>query len=317
MGEALVEADAHRAAPRVAPGEVAPAVFQRVRTAAEHGDLCRQVERARGDVEQQVEALLLGEAAHHRQQRPVGAHLEAHFRLQRGLVRGLVFQPARAVMLDQVAVVRRVPVAGVDAVEDAGEVRRAMSQQAGHAHAFGIGLDLAGVGRAHRADRGGMLQAGLEEGQVAVELDAVHAPGRIRQAQFEQGGVVEKALEGQVVHRDQRPGRAFGAVGEIGRRQRGLPVVAVDHVGYPVQAAGLGAEPGGDAREQAEAQVVVEPVAAFGTEVGIAGSFVIGAVVEQQQRCAVGRCRLAQAGCRQQAAQPVRTRNFKCVGEGA
>jgi hypothetical protein len=66
----------------------------------------------------------------------------------------------------------------------------------------------------------GMLQAGLEEGQVAIELDAVHVPGCVRQAQLEQRGVVEEALEGQVVYRDQRLREASGQVVEVGRRQR-------------------------------------------------------------------------------------------------
>jgi hypothetical protein len=66
-----------------------------VRAAAEHDDLRRQVEHARGDFEQQVEPLLFGEAAHHRQQRQVGTHLEAHLGLQRGLVRALVLEVRR------------------------------------------------------------------------------------------------------------------------------------------------------------------------------------------------------------------------------
>ena len=64
----------------------------------------------------------------------------------------------------------RIPGGGIDAVEDAGELPGAMAQQAGHAHAFGVGLDLGGVGGADGGDRIGILQAGLEEGQMAVEF---------------------------------------------------------------------------------------------------------------------------------------------------
>jgi hypothetical protein len=62
--------------------------------------------------------------------------------------------------------------------------------------------------------------------------------------------------------------------------------------------------------------VVVEPVAAFGAEVGIAGPVEVGAVVEQQQRCPVGRRGFAQAGRRQQAAEPVRAGDFRGAGKG-
>jgi hypothetical protein len=69
----------------------------------------------------------------------------------------------------------------------------------------------------------------------------------------------------------------------------------MDDVGHPVQGAGLRADPGRDAREQTEAQVVVEPVAPLGAEVGIAGAVEIVAVIEQQQRRAVG-CQSPRAG---------------------
>jgi hypothetical protein len=77
-------------------------------------------------------------------------------------------------------------------------------------------------------------------------------------------------------------------------------------IGPPVQGAGRGADPGGDPRQQAEAPVVVGPVASLRAQVGIARPVEIRRVVEQQQRCAVRSERLLQRRRRQQAAEPVR-----------
>jgi hypothetical protein len=139
----------------VAMGEGGPAMFQRVRAAAQHDDLRRQVERSRGDVEKQVEPLLFGEAADHRQQRQVGTRCSRPISAcsaallrpcpRAGAGRSLCARwRSRAGFHSRVSMPLRMP-------ERFG---RAMAQQAGHAHAFGIGLDLAGVARAHRVDRG-------------------------------------------------------------------------------------------------------------------------------------------------------------------
>ena len=162
--------------------------------------MCRQLEQLRRNFEQQVEPLLLGQAADHGQQGAVVTRLETELGAQFGLVGGLGRQLPRVVAAHQMRIGGRVPDGGVDAVEYAGELSGTMSQQVGHAHAFGIGLNFAGVSRAHRGDGIGMLQAGLEKREIAVILHAVHAPCRVGQAEFEQRGVVEQALERQVVH---------------------------------------------------------------------------------------------------------------------
>ena len=62
--------------------------------------------------------------------------------------------------------------------------------------------------------------------------------------------------------------------GEIGRRQRGLPVIGVDQVGCPIFVQCACRELGGGRGKTAEADIVVRPVAAVGVAIGIAGTIV-------------------------------------------
>ena len=97
-------------------------------------------------------------------------------------------------------------------------------------HAAGGGLDLPRIGRRYRGDAVGELQAGLEKADVAVILDAVDArrpAAAVRSAASRSAGNWPwKARLCTVIT---VAGRG-AAVGEIGERQPGLPVMRVHDV---------------------------------------------------------------------------------------
>ena len=165
---------------------------------------------------------------------------------------------------------RGVPHRRVDAVDDAGEDGAPGAEQPVEAHAAGGRADLLGIGRAHRGDRVGVVEPGLEEADAAVILDALDVPGRCRQAEAREDRRREAALEGDVVDGDDGLRRLWPGMAEIGRGEAGLPVVAMDDV----RDEGLDrafADVGGSAAERGEALPVVRPVGAVGREVGVAG----------------------------------------------
>jgi hypothetical protein len=53
------------------------------------------------------------------------------------------------------------------------------------------------------------LQAGFQEGELAVVFDVVEAPGMLGQAEHAQHVAAETALEGDVVHGDDAGRAAF------------------------------------------------------------------------------------------------------------
>ena len=81
-------------------------------------------------VRQHVEALLRRQPADHAEERHVGAHGEAGLLLQRRLACGLAGHLRRRERLRQVLVGGRVPLVGVDAVQDADQIAAAGAQDA-------------------------------------------------------------------------------------------------------------------------------------------------------------------------------------------
>ena len=109
------------------------------------------------------------------------------------------------------------------------------------------------------------MQAGLQEADLTVVLDALDAESLRRQTQLAQQPGREIALEGDVV--DRLHGRRTMCAGErqIGRGQPGVPVVGMNHVGTPIEEPSetdLGAEP----TERGEASGVIAPVPAVRPE---------------------------------------------------
>ena len=150
--------------------------------------------------------------------------------------------------------------------------------------------DLPRIGLADGGEVGGVDDAALEEGQFVVKFEAVDVEGVFRRADPAQRVLGKQALIGEVV--DGQDGRDLDCVpGEIGRHQRGLPVIGVDQVGCPVFVQLACRELGGGRGKSAEADVVVRPVPAFGVAIGIAGAIVELWAQQHIDRQAIpGRC---------------------------
>ena len=163
-----------------------------------------------------------------------------------------------------------------------------------HAEAERLVLDLARVARAHGRDRVGVLQPAFEERQAAPELDAVDRVGLGRQPEARHLVRREQPLEREVVDRHHRRRPCAAGEAEIGGREPGLPVVAVEHVRPPVEGVCIAREQRRDARELAEAQRVVRPVHAVAVLVGPAVALEERGAVQQPGRHAARQWRLVQ-----------------------
>jgi hypothetical protein len=97
--------------------------------------------------------------------------------LQGALVLAFGGEAVRGVGCDECRVGRRIPQGVIDAVQNATQRIGTMAKQWRQSVAEGFILNLAGVGRADGGDQRRQLQAGLEEGKLAVEFDAIEAPG--------------------------------------------------------------------------------------------------------------------------------------------
>lgn len=130
----------------------------------------------------QFQSLLMGHARDHAEQRRIGIDLQAKFLLQILLATLLAGRRAAAELALQVLGNQALglPVVGVDAVENAGELMPTLRQQALHAHAEWRRLDFLGVGGRYRGDVIGVEQAGFEERQIAVVLDTFNAEAGCR-----------------------------------------------------------------------------------------------------------------------------------------
>ena len=158
----------------------------------------------------------------------------------------------------QVGIGGRVPLVGVDAVEDAHQVAAALAQHAVQAAPEGRCLDLLGVGGADGGEEGGVAQRRLHEVQRSEVLELGGVVVLSPQPGDEHGAAVGHALVGHVVDGEhgggavERPG-PFHRV-DVDGNQRRLPVVGVDHVRHEVDRL---AELERAAREEGEALQVV------------------------------------------------------------
>ena len=100
-------------------------------------------------------------------------------------------------------------------------------------------------------------------------LDAVDAPGLRRQSQPAEQVGRKLALVGEIVHGEHGRRTTVAAIGEIGHREPGLPVMAVQNIRREARD-GMNADLRGDPSERAEAERVVGPVAAVVRHIRIA-----------------------------------------------
>ena len=211
--------------------------------------------------QEEVEALVLGEARDHAQQGGIGLDREADGLLKGGLVGGAAVDAFQGVVAGEMWVGGGVGGVDVDAIEDAVEVGFAVAQEGIEVVAEGGGEDFAGVAGADGADLVGEEDAARDEDQDVAEVGAgwVGDQSVGGEAGSFENGRVEVALVFEVVD-----GEDAGGFGEFGRvtvggaqpvgDESGVPVVAVDDVGAPIQHAG-GLERG--AGEEGEAVAVV------------------------------------------------------------
>ena len=137
---------------------------------AQDGQLRRQTIQQADERQQEIDPLLLHEPRHDRDQRTTGrAEVGQPHPLQRGLpADGLAGQVRPGVRGGKAGVGGRIPDRGVDAVEDADQRVAAGLELVLDAHAFGLGQDLPGVGRAHGDHRVGQPDAAHQRVAAAV-----------------------------------------------------------------------------------------------------------------------------------------------------
>ena len=221
-------------------------------------------------------------------------------RLLRGALPGEIIGRVR---LGDVRVACGIPSFGIDAVEDADQIAGAPSQDALESEAELRRLNLARVGRAHRRDEIGVVDAAFEQADAPPELhlvDRQQAPRQIETRQPVRLGqpLVRKVVDGEDArhapeHRVRRVERL-----QIDGREPALPVVRVDHRGARLA---IRAPVERGAREHGEAPRVVRIVG--GSTVDELAIVQVGNV-EQQDPSALPRAALRKRR-RSQAYPPI------------
>lgn len=236
--------------------------------AADDRDLATLFDDVVGHAQGQVQALLVDQARHHGEQRPLG-RLQLEQLAHLAGIACLAFPVIDAEVVLQVLVGGRVP-AFVDAVGDTAQqaLLGLAGEEAIQAAAEFRGGDFLGVGGADRGDVAGVGKAGLEERQLAVELHAFLLHGVVGDRQFRAAATAVYALVGQVVDGEQGRGVQAPPV-HVGRRQPGRPVVGVHQFGLPVDHALASGDFRRGQAQAGEADVVVRPVAAVVGSIGV------------------------------------------------
>src|SRR5690606_21050189 len=241
--ERFVEAETKGKAPRPAPHRTTQLLLQGGIAAAEDGELQVASQKRIEGRQEEVQALLPGDAGDHAHEKGVG-RLQAELLLQRPLARRLAAAIVGGKMRRQVGIGRGVPGLDVDAVENADEAVAERAQLLAEAERkLGV-ADLAGVGRRD----GGHEVGGADSAPQQGELSPV-GPGSGDEAVAEEvAGLLQRkmALVAQVVDGEDRA-RSLGPA-EQGPR-RGLPVVEMEDLRRKAQ--GLG-RPKEAAREEGE-----------------------------------------------------------------
>ncbi len=163
----------------------------------------------------------------------------------------------------------RIPQRVVDAVQDAGEIARAMAQQSVEAHAARRRTDFRRIRRRYGRDAIGQLEPGLQIADRAVIFDAVDRIRVPRQTERIQQVAAELALERQVVHGHHGAGARPSRIVQIRRRETRLPVVRVHDIGNELRDCAMANGRRG-MRKRGETKRVVAPHVAARVRVGTA-----------------------------------------------
>ncbi|OQC35578.1 MAG: hypothetical protein BWX64_02394 [Acidobacteria bacterium ADurb.Bin051] len=246
-------------------------------------------------LEAEIDPLLLHETAHHADHGNLVSGLHPHPLEQRPLHPRLAGEIGGAVMVGEVRIVPRIPVAVVDAVDDPDQARGPLAEEAVEPEAALGGEDLAGVGLAHGGEQIGVPDPVLQEAQlVGGEILGRQQPA-VR-------------LESELADRVPAGRREEPVPGEEGagveRGEGGVPVVDVEDVGRPAHP--LTAGEGGHGEEGEAVMLVpargVDPVL---VEEGRAVQEVDSDVARRQRRGVGREAQLARAEPDRDVAQEV------------
>ena len=217
-----------------------------------------------GVADDEIEPLLRHEPAGHPHQRHVVVLRQAECALDRGLGAPLAREVRDPVVRRQVSVVLRVPETLVDPVRDAVEPVAERAEGLVQTEPSHRRAKLRGVVGAHGDHRIGERHPALEVVDAAVPLEEPPVVELAGESDDGQDLGREVAVERRVVHREHAAHAPVGRIAdqrgvEVDRRERGVPVVHVQHhrrPHHPRQDVQRGA------REEGEAQPVVGVVGA-------------------------------------------------------
>ena len=232
------------------PRELSQCGFARRLAAAEDCELAPARHQLGHDCNNHVDAFLMGQTAHHANQRNSGVHVEPHVLLQRAFINAFVGQIVGIVMRGNMRIGTRIPRLLVDTIQDAAEVIAPRGEQALQPHAQRGMLNFFGVGRAHAGDAVGIKQPGLEERHAAVIFKAVDLKTFRRQPKPGQAFRWKNTLERQIMDGNEAGWFAARHEMQVGRRQAALPIVTVDDIRAPRQRRFIAAKQRGDITEQ-------------------------------------------------------------------
>ena len=117
---------------------------------------------------------MLGEAAHHPKQRRIGLQRQTQFLLQCRFTARLASRFFGIKAMGNSCISGRIPYRFIHRIEDAAQVISTGAQQAVKPAALLRRLDFLRIGRAHRGDVVGVIQARFHERQLAMKLQTVH-----------------------------------------------------------------------------------------------------------------------------------------------
>ena len=185
----------------MASREVAQGSFETAFALADHDELAALGDDRLGGGDAEIDAFLVNETRHDGEERPTRdrkAELPAdHLGVGPLALPVVGLEPRR-----EVGIGAGVP-ALVDPVEDAGEpALRGSGPQQPVEPTAGFGRhDLAGIGLADGRDVRGVVDPGLQEREVTVELDAVHLEGAVRNPEPSKRLARKQSLIGKIVDR--------------------------------------------------------------------------------------------------------------------
>ena len=172
----------------------------RIAAAQHHQTRVAFLQQLRQCIEQQFKAFLQRQATDHTDQRSLRQRFQPDALLQQLFELGLDAQLISVVMPRQVAVVSRVPVLVIDAIEQAGQMPCALTQYAIEAPAVFGRLDLLRVSGAHGADVVGVQDALAQRIDAAgVAFTGIQLTGCRAQTRVGRKVRTEAALIAQVV----------------------------------------------------------------------------------------------------------------------